>query len=102
MNEPPGARARVAITGLTVAEYFRDQEGSALYIGISSDNLFNLTNVVFFNAACYRNSCINSISKRGYFQFVNSGFVIRAFQERDRRPDVKANTSPVPHKGLHQ
>ena len=27
MNEPPGARARVALTGLTVAEYFRDEEG---------------------------------------------------------------------------
>jgi len=26
MNEPPGARARVALTGLTVAEYFRDEE----------------------------------------------------------------------------
>ena len=29
MNEPPGARARVALTGLTVAEYFRDEEGQA-------------------------------------------------------------------------
>jgi len=27
MNEPPGARARVALTGLTVSEYFRDEEG---------------------------------------------------------------------------
>jgi F-type H+-transporting ATPase subunit beta len=27
MNEPPGARSRVALTGLTVAEYFRDEEG---------------------------------------------------------------------------
>ena len=27
MNEPPGARARVGLTGLTVAEYFRDEEG---------------------------------------------------------------------------
>jgi len=27
MNEPPGARARVGLTGLTIAEYFRDEEG---------------------------------------------------------------------------
>ena len=30
MNEPPGARARVALTGLTVAEYFRDEEGQEI------------------------------------------------------------------------
>lgn len=35
MNEPPGARARVALTGLTVAEYFRDDEGQdvLLFVG---------------------------------------------------------------------
>ena len=32
MNEPPGARARVALSGLTVAEYFRDEEGQDVLI----------------------------------------------------------------------
>ena len=32
MNEPPGARARVCLTGLTVAEYFRDQVCSRLQL----------------------------------------------------------------------
>ena len=41
MNEPPGARARVALTGLTVAEYFRDQEGQDVLFFI--DNIFRLT-----------------------------------------------------------
>ena len=31
MNEPPGARARVGLTGLTVAEYFRDKEGQDVF-----------------------------------------------------------------------
>merc|ERR1712106_409632 len=38
MNEPPGARARVTLTGLTVAEYFRDQEGQDVLLFI--DNIF--------------------------------------------------------------
>merc|ERR1712137_678525 len=38
MNEPPGARARVALTGLTVAEYFRDEEGQDVLLFI--DNIF--------------------------------------------------------------
>jgi F-type H+/Na+-transporting ATPase subunit beta len=38
MNEPPGARARVALTGITVAEYFRDQEGKDVLLFI--DNIF--------------------------------------------------------------
>merc|ERR1711874_640327 len=41
MNEPPGARARVALTGLTVAEYFRDQEGQDVLLFI--DNIFRFT-----------------------------------------------------------
>jgi len=41
MNEPPGARARVALTGLTVAEYFRDIEGQDVLLFI--DNIFRFT-----------------------------------------------------------
>merc|ERR1712184_168914 len=41
MNEPPGARARVALTGLTVAEYFRDAEGQDVLLFI--DNIFRFT-----------------------------------------------------------
>src|SRR5699024_9368411 len=43
MNEPPGARARVALTGLTVAEYFRDQ--------VSKDILFFIDNIFRFTQA---------------------------------------------------
>ena len=41
MNEPPGARARVALTGLTMAEYFRDEEGQDVLFFI--DNIFRFT-----------------------------------------------------------
>jgi F-type H+-transporting ATPase subunit beta len=41
MNEPPGARARVGLSGLTVAEYFRDQEGQDVLLFI--DNIFRFT-----------------------------------------------------------
>jgi len=41
MNEPPGSRARVALTGLTVAEYFRDEEGQDVLLFI--DNIFRFT-----------------------------------------------------------
>ena len=41
MNEPPGARARVALTALTVAEYFRDVEGQDVLLFI--DNIFRFT-----------------------------------------------------------
>merc|ERR1711943_132811 len=40
-NEPPGARARVALTGLTVAEYFRDAEGQDVLFFV--DNIFRFT-----------------------------------------------------------
>jgi F-type H+-transporting ATPase subunit beta len=41
MTEPPGARARVALTGLTTAEYFRDEEGQDVLLFI--DNIFRFT-----------------------------------------------------------
>lgn len=41
MNEPPGARARVALTGLTIAEYFRDREGQDVLLFV--DNIFRFT-----------------------------------------------------------
>ncbi|MEX2052257.1 MAG: F0F1 ATP synthase subunit beta [Candidatus Paceibacterota bacterium] len=41
MNEPPGARLRVALSGLTMAEYFRDQEGKDVLLFI--DNIFRFT-----------------------------------------------------------
>jgi F-type H+-transporting ATPase subunit beta len=41
MNEPPGARARVALTGLTMAEYFRDEEGQDVLFFV--DNIFRFT-----------------------------------------------------------
>ena len=47
MNEPPGARARVALSGLTVAEYFRDGEGKAH----GNDILFFMDNIFRFTQA---------------------------------------------------
>lgn len=41
MNEPPGARSRVALTGLTIAEYFRDKEGQDVLLFV--DNIFRFT-----------------------------------------------------------
>jgi F-type H+-transporting ATPase subunit beta len=41
MNEPPGARARVGLTGLTLAEYFRDAEGQDVLLFV--DNIFRFT-----------------------------------------------------------
>jgi F-type H+-transporting ATPase subunit beta len=47
MNEPPGARARVALSGLTVAEYFRDGDGT----GKGKDILFFMDNIFRFTQA---------------------------------------------------
>lgn len=48
MNEPPGARARVALSGLTMAEYFRDGDGSS---GGGKDILFFIDNIFRFTQA---------------------------------------------------
>lgn len=64
MNEPPGARARVALTGLTIAEYFRDFEGQDVLFFV--DNIFRFTQVshlvshapdVLAGAAAFARSC---------------------------------------------
>ncbi|TYA73338.1 F0F1 ATP synthase subunit beta, partial [Seonamhaeicola marinus] len=47
MNEPPGARARVALSGLTIAEYFRDGAGD----GQGKDVLFFVDNIFRFTQA---------------------------------------------------
>jgi F-type H+-transporting ATPase subunit beta len=47
MNEPPGARARVALSGLTIAEYFRDGDGE----GAGKDILFFIDNIFRFTQA---------------------------------------------------
>ena len=41
MNEPPGARLRVALSGLTMAEYFRDEQGQDVLLFV--DNIFRFT-----------------------------------------------------------
>src|SRR3546814_16208659 len=51
MNEPPGARARVALTGLTLAEYFRDPEGQ--------DVLFFVANIFRFPQAGERKPAVS-------------------------------------------
>ena len=45
MNEPPGARARVALTVFTVVEYFRDKEGQDVLFFV--DNIFRFTQAGF-------------------------------------------------------
>lgn len=55
MNEPPGARARVGLTGLTVAEHFRDAEGQDVLLFI--DNIFRFTQVS--SLSTHTNTCIS-------------------------------------------
>ena len=54
MNEPPGARARVALSGLTLAEYYRDGEGE----GKGADILFFVDNIFRFTQAGYEVSAL--------------------------------------------
>ena len=56
MNEPPGARARVALTGLAIAEYFRDKEGQDVLLFV--DNIFRFTQVISISL-CTVYFCIN-------------------------------------------
>ena len=54
MNEPPGARARVALSGLTVAEYFRDGDGTSK----GKDILFFVDNIFRFTQAGSEVFCV--------------------------------------------
>merc|ERR1719271_1354864 len=51
MNEPPGARARVALTALTVAEYFRDVEGQDVLLFV--DNIFRVQGIQFLEVCVF-------------------------------------------------
>src|SRR5947207_10771598 len=63
MNEPPGARARVALTGLTVAEYFRDEEGQD---GKKFPSLFRMSELAtdFYCLQCFFSSTTSSVSHK--------------------------------------
>ena len=65
MNEPPGARARVALTGLTVAEYFRDQEGQDVLLFI--DNIFRY----FFTLVCLFDADVFLKARLKYFGIIS-------------------------------
>ena len=52
MNEPPGARARVGLTGLTMAKHFRDAKGQDVLLFI--DNIFRFTQVSVLWQTCLR------------------------------------------------
>lgn len=57
MNEPPGARMRVALTGLTIAEYFRDVEGQDVLLFI--DNIFRFTQAGSEVSALFRSDAVS-------------------------------------------
>ena len=67
MNEPPGARARVALTGLTVAEYFRDQEGQDVLLFI--DNIFRFTQAG--SEVCKTSSCLSVTKSQEKINFIS-------------------------------
>jgi F0F1-type ATP synthase beta subunit len=63
MNEPPGARARVGLTGLTVAEYFRDEEGKDVLLFVDNDlcQLFS------------GNKCSNYLASKKNVEYTSGG-----------------------------
>ncbi|KAK2360728.1 ATP synthase subunit beta, mitochondrial [Trifolium repens] len=59
MNEPPGARARVGLTGLTVAEHFRDVEGQDVLLFV--DNIFRFTQLLVVDLITTKPLLINGL-----------------------------------------
>ncbi len=85
MNEPPGARMRVALTGLTMAEYFRDERGQDVLLFI--DNIFR-----FVQAGSEVSALLGRMpSQVGYQPTLESE--MGQLQERSRRP-ARARSRP--------
>jgi F-type H+-transporting ATPase subunit beta len=101
MTEPPGARLRVGLTGLTVAEYFRDTRGKDVLLFI--DNIFRFTQagseVSALLAACLRRSATSRTSRPRWASCRSASRQRRRARSRpSRRSTCPPTTSPTPRR----
>ena len=101
MTEPPGARLRVGLTGLTVAEYFRDQEGQDVLLFI--DNIFRFTQagseVSALLAACLRSWVISRTWRR---KWANCRNALRRRRRCRRIARARSHSARTFHKSLRE
>ncbi|EEQ97212.1 conserved hypothetical protein [Perkinsus marinus ATCC 50983] len=88
MNEPPGARARVGLTGLTVAEYFRDEEGQDVLLFI--DNIFRGVSSIGAYPICCG---ISANSSYRYLQVANGDVFLAVYVPADDLTDPAPATT---------